>query len=98
MEKVVKTVLSVLFLLCLLDMPYSFYELVRFSALAGFVYLAVIAHREGREKELFIFIGLAILFQPLIKIALGRILWNIVDVITAAWLLYSTYINPKQKS
>jgi hypothetical protein len=36
-----------------------------------------------------VYVGLAILFQPLIKIALGRLIWNIVDVIVAAGLLYS---------
>jgi len=41
--------------------------------------------------------GLALLFQPFIKIALGRQIWNIVDVITAIGLIISIFIKPKQK-
>lgn len=34
-----------------------------------------------------VFGALALLFQPFLKIALGRILWNIVDVIVAGMLI-----------
>jgi len=36
---------------------------------------------------------LAILFQPLLKIALGRELWNVVDVIVGVGLLVSVVIK-----
>jgi len=32
--------------------------------------------------------ALALLFQPFYKIALGRAVWNVVDVVVAAGLLY----------
>lgn len=35
-----------------------------------------------------LFIALAILFQPFAKIALGRMIWNIVDVAVTIYLLY----------
>ncbi|MGN8058722.1 DUF6804 family protein [Pedobacter sp. 22163] len=41
------------------------------------------------------YITLAILFQPIFKIALGRFLWNVVDVIVALGLIISIYINPR---
>ena len=34
-----------------------------------------------------VFGALALLFQPLLKISLGRIVWNIVDVVVAVLLL-----------
>ena len=56
------------------------------SSTATFVYLSM------NEKKLSqVFIGLAILFQPLIKISLGRTGWNIVDVIVAAFLIVSVF-------
>lgn len=67
-----KIALAVLFFLCLLDMPYGFYQLVRFVALAGFAILAYKANEQGQKTEAIIYVCLAILFQPLIKIALGR--------------------------
>jgi hypothetical protein len=42
-----------------------------------------------------IYICLAVLFQPLIKISLGREIWNVVDVIVGLALLVSIFIKPK---
>ncbi len=97
MEKNIKIILSVLFLLCLAEMPYGFYELVRYLALVGFVYLVVMANKKGNEKEFYIFIALAVLFQPVLKISLGRNLWNLVDIGVAGWLLYSVFVGAKAK-
>jgi len=88
-EKVIKIVLAILFFLCLLDMPYGFYELVRFLALVGFAILAYISNKQEDKTGVIIYIGLALLFQPFFKIALGRVLWNIVDVIVGLGLLLS---------
>lgn len=41
----------------------------------------------------FAFFGLAVLFQPLVKIALGRTLWNILDVAVAIFLVVLTFIE-----
>jgi hypothetical protein len=40
--------------------------------------------------------GLALLFQPFFKIALGREIWNIVDVIVGIGLLLSIYRKPSK--
>ena len=95
MNKIIKIVLAILFFLCLADMPYSYYQLVRFSGLIGFTLLAYQAHQHGRLKEMFIYIGLALLFQPFFKIALGRMLWNLVDVIVGIGLLVSVLFKNK---
>ena len=34
--KLIKTVLAILFFICLTNMPYGYYQLVRFVALVGF--------------------------------------------------------------
>ena len=93
MDKIVKISLSILLLLCLFDMPYGFYQLVRFIALCGFIVLAYFSYEQSKKTEMIIFIALGILFQPLSKIALGRTLWNIVDVIVAAGLTVSLFIK-----
>ena len=81
MDKIIKIVLAVLFFLCLADMPYGFYQFVRFVALIGFAILAYQANQQGKQTEMIIYGALALLFQPFFKIALGRELWNIVDVV-----------------
>ena len=87
MSKIIKITLAILLLLCLLDMPYGFYQFVRFIALIGFGVLAYNSREKEDKTSFVIFISLALLFQPFFKIALGRIIWNIVDVITAIYLL-----------
>jgi hypothetical protein len=96
MEKRIKITLSVLMLLCLLDMPYGYFQLVRWAALIGFSFLAIQANKRNKTNDLIIFISLAILFQPLVKIALGRTIWNLVDLIVGGWLLVSIYLNQKK--
>ena len=81
MNKLIKIGLAILFLLCLTEMPYGFFQLVRFLALIGFGVLALEANRNGKQEEVIIYVALAILFQPLLKISLGRTLWNVVDFI-----------------
>lgn len=84
-----KITLAILLLLCLLNMPYGFYQFVRFAAMVGFAYLAFSVSSKKNKNEVFIYIALALLFQPFIKIALGRTLWNIVDVLVGVALLVS---------
>lgn len=79
--------MAVLLLLCLLDMPYGFYTLVRFSAAASFAYLSYDYFKTKSEGLGFLFAALTLLFQPFIKITLGRTIWNVVDVIVALVLI-----------
>jgi hypothetical protein len=96
MEKIIKISLAILLFLCLADMPYGFYQFVRFAGLIGFAVLAYQANQQGRQTEIIIFGGLALLFQPFFKIALGRQMWNIVDVVVGIGLLISIYMKPKE--
>ena len=71
-DKIIKIGLAVLFFLCLADMPYGYYQFVRFVGLVCFAILAYQANQQDRQKEMIIYGGLALLFQPFFKIALGR--------------------------
>jgi hypothetical protein len=90
---IIKIALAILLLLCLLDMPYGFYQLVRFASLIGFGILAYSASEKESKTEMIIYGGLALLFQPFFKIALGREIWNIVDVIVGIGLIASLIIS-----
>lgn len=95
LENIIKVALAILFFLCLLEMPYGYYQLVRFLALVGF---AILAYKSYERQEIImtiVYAGLAILFQPLLKISLGRELWNIVDVIVGIGLIVSIFVKPK---
>ena len=96
MERLIKITLAILFFLCLAKMPYGYYQLVRFLALIGFGILAYQANQQGKQTEMIIYGALALLFQPFFKIALGRQMWNIVDVIVGIGLLISIFMKPKE--
>lgn len=94
-DKNIKLLLAALLFGCLLDMPYGYYQLVRFVSMVGFALLSVRAYRKKQDTEMIIYGSLALLFQPFIKIVLGRVLWNLIDVVVGAWLLYSVYKKRK---
>ena len=94
MPTLIKLFLAVLFFVCLLDMPYGYYQLVRFAALIGFSILAYTANGQGQITEAIVYVCLAILFQPVIKISLGREIWNVADVIVGIGLILSIFIRP----
>ena len=97
MSNIIKVVLAILFFLCLIDLPYVFFQLVRLAALIGFAILAFKAKQQNSESGFIIYLGLALLFQPFLKIALGRQVWNIIDIIVGFSLLISIFLKPKSQ-
>ena len=97
MKPIVKLIVAVLLLLCLADMPYGFYELVRFAAMAAFAYLSYDYFKSNKDGLGILFAALALLFQPFFKVALGRTIWNLVDVIVAVGLFYLIVKSIKKK-
>lgn len=87
--------MAIALILCLFSMPYGYYQLVRFLAMAIFAYLAFCDYKDGATDRMILFIVLAILFQPFAKIAIGRVLWTIIDVIVAGYLIYLVVRNKK---
>jgi len=78
-------------------MPYGYYMLVRIIAMTGFSILAYYMYKEERDVEMIVYICLAILFQPIVKIPLGRVLWNIIDVIVGLGLIISIFLKKSKK-
>ena len=74
-------------LLCLAPMPYGYYMLVRFVAMVVFGFMAYQYYTRQMAIASVIFGVLALLFQPIYKIALGRVTWNVIDVLVAALLI-----------
>ncbi|WP_295335150.1 DUF6804 family protein [Flavobacterium sp.] len=96
MENLIKLSLSLLLFICLANMPYGYYQFVRLAGLIGFAILANNSRQQGKQTEMLIYIGLALLFQPFIKVALGRTIWNIVDVIVGIGLILSLVSSKNQ--
>ena len=92
----VSVIIVFFLLLCLAPMPYGYYQLVRFISMIVFIIMAYQFYNEKREGWAICFGALALLFQPFIKIALGRTIWNIVDVIVSLLLIVLWYQERKR--
>ncbi|MGN1264705.1 MAG: DUF6804 family protein [Muribaculaceae bacterium] len=84
--------LAIALLICLFPMPYGYYTLIRFAAMIIFGCMAVNFFILQKTTLCIIAASLAALFQPFAKIALGRTMWNVVDVIVAIALIKKTAI------
>ena len=87
MKKQLYLFLAAMLLLCLAPMPYGYFMLVRFVMTVACGWLAYQYYQGQKTVGTWVFGILALLFQPMYKIALGRTVWNIVDVIVAIFLI-----------
>lgn len=92
-----KFIMAILLLLCLAPMPYGYYQLVRVVAMIAFAIMAYQYYEKEKVSLVIIFCGLCLLFQPFIKVALGRVMWNVVDVVVAIGLVVLCFIEGKDK-
>jgi hypothetical protein len=75
--------------LALFEMPYAYYELLRIAVCAGLVFLAFAEGQSRRQLGWVWGLGLlAVLFNPLVPIHLGREAWAIVDAFAAVIVLF----------
>ena len=93
--KQVYLILAALMLLCLAPMPYGYFQLVRFVAMVAFGLMAYRYYMNNKTIAAAVFGVLALLFQPIYKIALGRATWNVIDVLVAV-LLIALYVLEKR--
>ncbi len=60
---------------------------VRFVSMVAFGVMAYRYYNQHKMALTITFGALALLFQPFIKVALGRTMWNIVDVVVAVLVI-----------
>lgn len=72
--------------------PYGFFTLLRFVVFATSVYIAWMAYEQQKEKWVWIFGFLAVLFNPFFPIYLNRDLWSVIDFITGVFLIISAFL------
>lgn len=94
--KHLKLILAALLLLCLAPMPYGYYQFIRLASTISFAVMAYQYYDKKQEVLVITFVALAIIFQPFYKIALGRTMWNVVDVAVAVGL-FVLWVNERTK-
>lgn len=71
--------------------PYGFFTLLRFVVFASSAYIAYMSYEEKKEKWIWIFGFLAVLFNPFIKIHLDREIWIVIDLIVGVFMIISLF-------
>lgn len=86
--KYAKIALAVLLLLCLFHWSYGYYTFIRIAMTIVFAIMAVDYLFIRKKLTLgLVSIGVAILFNPICKVVLGRAMWNVADVVVAVLLI-----------
>lgn len=68
-------------------LPYGYYTFLRLVACAVFASAAYISLKKKARILAYVYGGLALLFNPIIKIHLPKDVWAVVDIASAALLL-----------
>lgn len=88
-KNLIKIILSFAIVLCLIEMPYWYYQLFRIFSTIGFVYLAYLDYKSKIKITPQIFISAAIIVNPIFKISFGREVWQVVDMILLVVVIFS---------
>jgi hypothetical protein len=92
-KKNIGTIISTAFLFLAMfnGWPYGFFTLLRLVVFGTTVYLSWLAYRSERQTWTWIFGFIALVFNPLIPLHLGRDLWVGVDLLVAVFLIISVF-------
>ncbi len=93
-KKNIATIISAtfLFLAMFSGWPYGFFTLLRLVVFGTTVYLSWLAYKSERHVWIWIFGFLALVFNPVIPLHLGRDLWIVVDLLVAVFLIISIFV------
>lgn len=97
LSNILKIGMAVLLFLCIAPLPYGYYLFLRYAAMVIFTFLSLKTLHAGNSYEAILFFGLAMLFQPFIKVTLSKPLWNVVDVVVGVWLIWSVIQTTRSK-
>jgi hypothetical protein len=70
----------------MLDLPYGYYVLLRLLVCGVCAYLAVRDAEVGKRGRAWILAGFAVLYNPIIKLPVGKEIWPVVNGVTIAVL------------
>lgn len=74
-------------IIALLEMPYGYYQLLRVFICGAALYFVSIENTSENGPWFWLFIFCAIIYNPIVKLHLGRDIWQLVNVITIVVLV-----------
>lgn len=76
-----------LLLIAVFPLPYGYYTFCRIAISAITIYVAL-NHLKKETISFYIFIGIAILFNPIVPIHLSKEIWIPIDLILSIYFIY----------
>jgi hypothetical protein len=73
----------------LADLPYGYYQMLRWIVFGVSIYIAYKAFRWDKKWAIWVFSGSAVLFNPILPIYLTREIWQPLDVIFGTLFMLS---------
>jgi hypothetical protein len=74
-------------IMALFPMPYGYYQLLRVLIFLIAIFLASTSFKARRDVWVWGFAAMAIIYNPLFPLSLGREIWSVVNVATIVMLL-----------
>jgi hypothetical protein len=89
-------ILLSIILLCiaLLPLPYGYYILLKLIICFSCIREIIVGNKDNVD-ELLILSAIIVLYNPLIKMPLGKPIWSVVNLLTASYFIY--YLYKKRK-
>lgn len=84
----------ILLFIALLPLPYGYYILLKFLVCFTAIRQLCVAENMNVDNNL-VWTAIVILYNPIIKIPLGRTIWVIVNILTAIYFIY--YLKNKRR-
>ncbi len=92
-----KITAAILLLWALADNPYSYYQFLRWAITIIGAYTAYLAYNKKQNIWIWIFVIIAILFNPLAPFYLSKDTWQLFDFIAAIIFLLSSLKKEENK-
>jgi hypothetical protein len=97
-ETLIKISISCLLLICLLQLPFGYFQLIRFISVVGFAILAWYSYERKQFPVVIVYLGLAVIFQPLMVVPMEGTRWVFASILVAAGLVISIFVKGKAKT
>ena len=81
--KIIKIICGILLLVALLNNPYGYYQLLRWIITGASVFLSYTYFNSASKRYGWVFLIVAILFNPLWPFFFEKSTWQVLDLITA---------------
>ena len=84
-------------LVAIADLPYGYYQLLRFFIFGVGVYGAYLCIQENKITWMWIFGVITILFNPFFKVHFDKVIWQMIDLLVAIIQFTFFFVGMKQK-